>query len=130
MSLSEFCDFLFQSWKLLNVIGKIVFMCLKEWNSFNSCVTSDTDGSIHCCLYYIGLYILVFPDGSAGKESSCQCRRRRCDPWIRKIPWRREMLTHSSFLAWKNSMDKGGYIQSMGSQRVGYDWLTSTFSLS
>ena len=31
-----------------------------------------------------------FPDGSAGKESACQCRRCRFDPWVGKIPWRRK----------------------------------------
>ena len=25
-----------------------------------------------------------------GKESTCQCRRCRFDPWVRKISWRRE----------------------------------------
>ena len=29
-----------------------------------------------------------FLGGSDGKESTCQCRRPGCDPWIRKIPWR------------------------------------------
>ena len=36
---------------------------------------------------------LDFPAGSAGKESACQWRRcKRCgfDPWVGKIPWRRE----------------------------------------
>ena len=28
--------------------------------------------------------------GSAGKESACQLRRLGCDPWVRKIPWRRK----------------------------------------
>ena len=26
----------------------------------------------------------------SGKESACQCRRCRFDPWVRKIPWRRK----------------------------------------
>ena len=35
---------------------------------------------------------LGFLGGATGKESSCQCRRRKrlgFDPWVRKIPWRR-----------------------------------------
>jgi len=35
---------------------------------------------------------LGFPGGAGGKEPVCQCRRckrRRLDPWIGKIPWRR-----------------------------------------
>ena len=25
----------------------------------------------------------------SSKESTCQCRRREFDPWVRKVPWRR-----------------------------------------
>ena len=36
-----------------------------------------------------------------------------------------EMTTHSSILAWRIPMDRGaGGLQSMGSQRVGHDWVT------
>ena len=31
--------------------------------------------------------------GSDGKEYTCQCRRHGFDPWVRKIPWRREWPT-------------------------------------
>ena len=34
----------------------------------------------------------VFPNGSACQEPACQCRRPRSDPWIGKIPWRRNRL--------------------------------------
>ena len=43
------------------------------------------------------------PRCHSGKESACPCRRRRrlgFDPWVRKIPWRRD-ATHSSILAWR-----------------------------
>ena len=47
-----------------------------------------------------------FPPGSDGKESACQCRRLGFDPWVRKIPWRREWqpLQYSCL---ENSMDRG-----------------------
>ena len=32
------------------------------------------------------------PCGSAGKESACNARRPGFDPWVGKIPWRRERL--------------------------------------
>ena len=35
---------------------------------------------------------LGFPGGASGEEPACQCRRhkrRRFDPWVQKIPWRR-----------------------------------------
>ena len=45
-------------------------------------------------------------------------------------PLEKEMVTHSSIFAWKISwtQERGG-LQSMGSQRVGHDWATSTNSL-
>ena len=39
-----------------------------------------------------------FPGGSDGKASTCQCRRPWFDPWIRKIPWRREWQPTPIFL--------------------------------
>ena len=34
---------------------------------------------------------LGFPGGwFSGKESACQCKKHRFDPWVRKIPWRRK----------------------------------------
>ena len=35
------------------------------------------------------------------KNSACQVRRHRFDPWVRKIPLDNEMATHSSILAWE-----------------------------
>ena len=46
-----------------------------------------------------------FPDGASGKESACQCRRhkrRRFDPWVRKIPWRRAWQPIPVFLPGKS----------------------------
>ena len=43
------------------------------------------------------------PGGASGKEPACHCRRnkrRRFDPWVRKIPWR-IMATHSNILTWR-----------------------------
>ena len=36
---------------------------------------------------------LGFPGGASGKDPACQCRRQKrlgCEPWVGKIPWRRE----------------------------------------
>ena len=41
------------------------------------------------------------PSGASGKESACQCRRHEghgFDPWVRKIPWRREWQPTPVFL--------------------------------
>ena len=65
------------------------------------------------------------PGGASGKESACYCRRskrRRFDPWIRKIPLEKGMATHSSVLAWRIPWtEEPGGLQSMGSQRVEHD---------
>ena len=37
----------------------------------------------------------------SGKESTCQCRRRRFDPWVRKTPWRRKWQTPLVFFVWE-----------------------------
>ena len=38
--------------------------------------------------------------GASGKEPDCQCKRRKkhgFDPWVGKIPWRREWQTTLAF---------------------------------
>ena len=61
----------------------------------------------------------------AGKESTCQRKRCRFDPWVEKIPPEKEMATHSSILAWRiPGTEEPGGLQSMGSQRVGHDGAT------
>ena len=67
---------------------------------------------------------LGFPAGASGKEPACQCRRhnrRRFDPWVGKIPWRKKQ--HSSVLSWRIPWtEEPGGLQSMRSQRVRHDW--------
>ena len=69
---------------------------------------------------------MVFPDGSVGKESACSAGE--CLQWTRvqslgwEVPLEKEMVTHSSILAWKIPWtEELGVIHSMGSQRVEYD---------
>ena len=46
-------------------------------------------------------------------------------------PLEKEMAAHSSTLAWKIPwMEEPGGLQSMGSQRIGHDWVTSLSFLS
>ena len=51
------------------------------------------------------------------------------ESWVRSLgredPLEKEMATHSSILAWKISWMEPGRLQSMGSQRLGHDWMTS-----
>ena len=42
-----------------------------------------------------------FPGGTSGKEPTCQCRRHKShgfDPWVRKMPRRREWQPTPAFL--------------------------------
>ena len=65
--------------------------------------------------------ITGFPGGPVGKEPIGNCGRPGFDPWVGKIPWRREMDTHSSILAWRIPWtEEPGGLQSMG-HRVGHD---------
>ena len=46
----------------------------------------------HFHKYHTALVIVGLPRWLSGKESACQCRRQkrlRFDPWVGKIPWRR-----------------------------------------
>ena len=54
-----------------------------------------------------------------------QCRRPKFDPWVGKIPWRRAWQLTSVYLPGESPWTKEpGGLQSVGSQRVGHDWLT------
>ena len=57
------------------------------------------------------------------------------ETWVWSLGWEdlleKGMATHSSMLAWKIPWtDEPGRLQSMGSQRVGHDWATFTFTFS
>ena len=68
-----------------------------------------------------------FPNGSVGKESTCNASHRRCgfDPWVGKIPWRGKWQPTLAFLPEKVPWtEETGGLQSMDSQRVGYNWIT------
>ena len=75
----------------------------------------------------IGVYCSLtggIPGGARGKESACQCRTsKKCgfDPWVRKIPWRRNgNALQYSFL--EKPMDRGAWWATVhGSQRVRHD---------
>ena len=48
------------------------------------------------------------------------------ETWVRSLGW--GMATHASILAWRVPWtEEPGRLQSMGLQRVGYDWVTLTF---
>ena len=76
---------------------------------------------IYTCIY---CYVWGFPRWLSGKESFCQCRRRRrweFDPWVRKIPWSRKWKPTPVFLPGKSRL--AGY-SPWGQKRVKHDLAT------
>ena len=61
----------------------------------------------------------------SGKESACQCRRLKFEPWVRKIPWRRKWQPTPVFLPGKSHGEKSlvGY-SPCGHKRVRHDLAT------
>ena len=53
-----------------------------------------------------------------GRESTCQCRGRGFDPWVRKISWRRKWQSTPEFLLGKYHRREPGRLQSMKLQKV------------
>ena len=48
------------------------------------------------------IWALGLPRWFSGKESTCQCRRYRFNPWVRKIPWRGKWQPTPIFLPRKS----------------------------
>ena len=61
---------------------------------------------IHCLLqlaiFNQECVIPRLPGQYSGKESTCQFRRRGFDPWVGKVPWRREWIPTPVFLPGKS----------------------------
>jgi len=66
-----------------------------------------------------------FPGGTNGKELICKyrrCKRHMFDPWVRKIPWRREGMATLVLLPGESPWtEEPGGLQSIESHRVGHD---------
>ena len=71
----------------------------------------------HCLLQEKG-----FLSGSVVKNLPA-LRRRRLDPWVGKIPWRRDWQPTPAFLPGESHGQRSlDGLQSIGLQRVGHDW--------
>ena len=65
------------------------------------------------------------------KERNClQCRRPGFNPWVRKIPWRKEWQTAPVFLPGEFHGQEHGGLQSLELQRIGRDWETNTLTFT
>ena len=73
-----------------------------------------------------------FPGGAGGKEPTFQFRRHKrhgFHPWVGKIPWRRAWQPTLVSLPGE-SHEQRSLAGSVGSQRVGRDRVTITFTFS
>ena len=64
-------------------------------------------------------FLSSLPGGASGNEPACQCRnvkRRGFNPWVRKIPWRRNWQPTPVFLPGKSHGQR-----SLGLKRIRYD---------
>ena len=69
---------------------------------------------------------LVFPGGSVCQESTCNAGDLGLIPGSGSS-LEKDMATHSRILAWRISWtEEPGGLQSMGSQRAGHDWATTS----
>ena len=72
--------------------------------------------------------LLGFPDGASGKEPACQCRRPKrhgLNPWVRKIPWRRDgsPLQYSCL---ENPRDRGAWwVHRLTQSQTQLKWLNT-----
>ena len=70
-----------------------------------------------------------FCGSSVSKESAFSVQEIQVPSLDQEDPLEKEMATHPSILAWKNTRERGawaggGRVQSMGSHRVGHDLVT------
>ena len=78
-----------------------------------------------CSNWHYYSWNLGFPDGSAGKESTCNTGEAGDKGLIpgSEDPLEEGMATHSSILAWRiPGTGASGGLQSMGAQRIRHDW--------
>ena len=90
---------------------------------------TDLDGWINSLVdkqMTIGLY-RGFPGGSDRKESAYNVVRTGFNPWVKKIPWRRERQPTPVFLLGKFPwIEEPGRLQSMLLQSVRHNLVTNT----
>ena len=74
---------------------------------------------------YYFMVCMGLPWWLSGKESTCQCRRQRFNPWVGKISWRRKWQPTLVFLSGKSHEQRSlaGY-SPWGCKRVRHDLVT------
>ena len=75
----------------------------KLWGRAGICVLTRFPGEPHWMNHKLKSRLPRegLPWWLSGKESACQCRRHKFDPWVGKIPWRRKWQPTPVFLSGK-----------------------------
>ena len=73
-----------------------------HWHRYSPYRARTKRSRLHNCAPSLGL-----PRWLSGKESACQCRRRRFNSWVGKIPWRRKWQPTLVFLPGKSHGQRG-----------------------
>ena len=74
---------------------------------------------------YADRFAICFPGGSNGEESACNAGDLSSVPGSGRSP-EKGIATHSSILDWRIPWtEEPGGLQSMGSKRIGHNWVTN-----
>ena len=110
--------------KVAPSLGKTLWLFYINWckHSNFACLNYI----FHCITHFIYTFIVIMSSLVAQRVKRLPTM---WETWVwslgREDPLEKEMATHSSILAWEIPwMEKPGSLQSMGSQRVGHDWVT------
>ena len=99
-------------------------------NSFDYSVAYNAKSWKHICKRLIKLWYTYIRSSQGALvvkhlPANAGDVRRRFDPWVRKIPWRRAWQPTPVFLPGESPQtEEPGRLQSMGSQRVRQDGVT------
>ena len=96
-------------------------LCARNCARLFPCISPLDPHNSRRCVVFIGL-----PRWWSGRESTCQCRRckgRRFDPWVRKIPQRREWQP-PPYSCLENSMDRGTWWAAVHGVSKSQTWLS------
>ena len=80
--------------------GSLKSMVFK-WRHTYLCVHEPVFSGTHTGSTNVYVKVQIVPQWLSGKESACQCRRHKFNPWVRKIPWRRKWQPTPTFLPGK-----------------------------
>ena len=104
----------------LNRVGKVSHSLEPEYlGKYSHCLMQQGDGNM------ITLFRVGFSWWLNGKEFSCQCRRRKFKPWVRKIPWRRRWPPIPVLLPGKSPGQRSLVVYNpCGHKKFGHDLMT------